>query len=174
MEEKHSTRGRAHLLFEMMRGETIRDGWKSEEVFDALDLCLSCKGCKSDCPVGVDVATYKYEFLSHYYDGRMRPRSAYAFGNIDRCARLASHAPGLVNLTTQLPFLRDIAKLAAGIPKERSIPAFAPESFKSWFKRRRKNESFEGARLSAAPHVWNNRCGFIAAEGDSSFTFSSL
>ena len=139
-EEEHSTRGRAHLLWEMTQGQgqedgIIRDGWRSEEVKQSLDLCLACKGCKSDCPVGVDVATYKAEFLSHYYEGRLRPRSAYAFGNIDLWARLASNAPGLANLTTQLPFLRDISKLVAGIPKERAIPAFAPETFKTWFHR---------------------------------------
>ena len=82
------------------------------------------------------MATYKSEFLSHYYEGRWRPRSAYAFGNIDLWARLASHVPGLVNLTTQLPLLRDISKLAAGIPSERSIPAFAPQTFRQWFRRR--------------------------------------
>jgi len=135
-EEEHSTRGRAHLLWEMTQGEVIRDGWHSEEVKHSLDLCLACKGCKSDCPVSVDVATYKAEFLSHYYQGRLRPRSAYAFGNIDLWARIASNAPGLANLTTQLPFVRDIAKLAAGIPLQRHIPAFAPETFKSWFRRR--------------------------------------
>jgi FAD/FMN-containing dehydrogenase/Fe-S oxidoreductase len=134
-EEEHSTRGRAHLLWEMTQGEVIRDGWRSEEVKQSLDLCLACKGCKSDCPVSVDVATYKAEFLSHYYEGRVRPRSAYAFGNIDLWARLASNVPGLVNLTTQLPFLRNIAKLVAGIPQQRNIPAFAPETFKSWFRR---------------------------------------
>src|SRR5713101_1308498 len=135
-EEEHSTRGRAHLLWEMTQGEVIRDGWRSEEVKKSLDLCLACKGCKSDCPVGVDVATYKAEFLSHYYEGRVRPRSAYAFGNIDLWARLASNAPGLVNLTTQLPFLRDIAKLVAGMPRGRSIPPFAPQTFRNWFQRR--------------------------------------
>jgi FAD/FMN-containing dehydrogenase/Fe-S oxidoreductase len=141
-DEEHSTRGRAHLLWEMTQSPgrkdgIIRDGWRSEEVKQSLDLCLACKGCKTECPVGVDVATYKAEFLSHYYEGRLRPRSAYAFGNIDLWARLASHAPGLANLTTQLPFLRDISKLVAGIPQERAIPAFAPESFKAWFERRR-------------------------------------
>ncbi len=141
-EEEHSTRGRAHLLWEMTQGTTredgiIRDGWRSEEVKQSLDLCLACKGCKSDCPVGVDVATYKAEFLSHYYEGRVRPRSAYAFGNIDLWARLASNAPGLVNLTTQLPFLRDIAKMVAGIPQQRTIPAFAPETFKQGVHRTR-------------------------------------
>ena len=134
-EEEHSTRGRAHLLWEMTQGEVIRDGWRSEEVKNSLDLCLACKGCKSDCPVSVDLATYKAEFLSHYYEGRVRPRSAYAFGNIDLWARVASKIPGLVNLTTQLPIVRDLAKLAAGIPQQRSIPAFAPETFKAWFYR---------------------------------------
>jgi Fe-S oxidoreductase len=153
-EEEHSTRGRAHLLWEMTQGEVIRDGWRSEEVKQSLDLCLACKGCKSDCPVGVDVATYKAEFLSHYYEGRLRPRSAYAFGNIDFWARLASHAPGLVNLTTQLPFLRDIAKLAAGIPFQRSIPAFAPQTFKSWFRRRRPNNG--GPPVFLWPDTFNN------------------
>ncbi|HLB89303.1 MAG TPA: FAD-linked oxidase C-terminal domain-containing protein, partial [Terriglobales bacterium] len=135
-EEEHSTRGRAHLLWEMTKGEVIRDGWRDEHVKDSLDLCLACKGCKSDCPVGVDVATYKAEFLAHYYEGRQRPRSAYAFADIDVWARLASNAPGLVNLTTQLPFLRDIAKLVAGMPRGRSIPPFAPQTFRNWFQRR--------------------------------------
>ena len=152
-DEEHSTRGRAHLLWEMTQGQNrshgiIRDGWRSEEVKQSLDLCLACKGCKSDCPVGVDVATYKSEFLSHYYEGRIRPRSAYAFGNIDLWARLASHAPGLANLTTQLPFLRDISKLVAGIPAERDIPAFAPETFKTWFHRTRARRFVSGYRFS--------------------------
>jgi len=146
-DEEHSTRGRAHLLWEMTQGEVIRDGWRSEEVKQSLDLCLACKGCKSDCPVSVDVATYKAEFLSHYYEGRIRPRSAYAFGNIDLWARLAANAPGLANLTTQLPFLRDIAKLVAGIPPQRTIPAFAPETFKSWFHRMHDTNSRSGGRI---------------------------
>ena len=69
-EEEHSTRGRAHLLWEMAKGDVITGGWQDEHVKDSLDLCLSCKGCKSDCPVGVDLATYKAEFLSHYYEGK--------------------------------------------------------------------------------------------------------
>jgi FAD/FMN-containing dehydrogenase/Fe-S oxidoreductase len=149
-EEEHSTRGRAHLLWEMTQGEVIRDGWRSEEVKKSLDLCLACKGCKSDCPVGVDVATYKAEFLSHYYEGRVRPLSAYAFGNIDIWARLASHVPGLVNFTTQLPVLRDIAKFVGGIPRQRAIPAFAAESFKAWFFGRDRGA---GGRSDAPPVV---------------------
>src|SRR5947207_11506811 len=100
-EEKHTTRGRARLLFEMLRGDPLAGGWKSEAVKEALDLCLSCKGCKGDCPVQVDMATYKAEFLAHYYEGRRRPPHAYAFGLIHWWARLASLAPGLVNWLTQ-------------------------------------------------------------------------
>jgi FAD/FMN-containing dehydrogenase/Fe-S oxidoreductase len=133
-EEKHSTRGRARMLFEMMNGEVLTDGWKSEEVKDALDLCLSCKGCKGDCPVNVDMATYKAEFLSHYYDGKLRPRHAYAFGWIHIWSRLAGAAPMLVNFVTQTPGLRSIAQLIAGMDRRRKyIPAFAPQSFKQWF-----------------------------------------
>jgi FAD/FMN-containing dehydrogenase/Fe-S oxidoreductase len=134
-DEEHSTRGRAHLLWELMNGDVLKDGWRDETVKRSLDLCLSCKGCKSDCPVGVDVATYKAEFLSHYYEGRSRPLRDHAFGNVDFFARLASIAPGLANLFTQLPGLSDAAKFLVGIPRERSIPAFAPETFRAWFKR---------------------------------------
>ena len=142
MEEKHSTRGRARLLFEMMRGDVIRDGWKSEEVFDALDLCLSCKGCKSDCPVNVDMAAYKAEFLSHYYENRLRPRYAYAMGWIHRWARIASHFPRIANTMGQTSW----AKLIAGIAAERGVPKFAPVTFKDWFRRR-------GARNKGRPEV---------------------
>ena len=154
-DEEHSTRGRAHLLWEMMNGEVIRDGWRDENVKRSLDLCLACKGCKSECPVHVDVATWKAEFLSHYYEGRIRPRSAYAFGNIDIWASLASRAPGLANLTTQLPFLRDIAKLATGMPRQRNIPAFAPRTFKSWFRRHEPRHP-QGGPVVLWPDTFNN------------------
>ncbi len=133
-DEEHSTRGRAHLLWEMTKGDVIQDGWQNEAVKESLDLCLACKGCKSDCPVGVDVATYKAEFLSHYYETNPRPLHAAALSNFDLWMRAASHLPGLVNLTTQLPGLRDLAKLAAGIPGQRHLPAFAPQTFKSWWE----------------------------------------
>jgi FAD/FMN-containing dehydrogenase/Fe-S oxidoreductase len=158
-EEEHSTRGRAHLLWEMTQGEVILDQWKSEEVKKSLDLCLACKGCKSECPVGVDLATYKAEFLSHYYEGRPRPRGAYAFGNIDLWAPAASHVPGLANLVTQTPLLRDIAKLIAGIPRQRNIPTFATESFTSWFYRTRKLNA--GRRCnSQSPHSSSEGAAF--------------
>jgi Fe-S oxidoreductase len=154
-EEEHSTRGRAHLLWEMTKGDIIKDGWRNQHVKGSLDLCLACKGCKSDCPVGVDVATYKAEFLSHFYQGRMRPRGAYAFGNIDIWARLASMAPRLVNLTTQTPFLRDVAKLIAGIPRERSIPPFARQTFRHWFDRR-KPRNLDRSPVLLWPDTFNN------------------
>ncbi|HKD83226.1 MAG TPA: FAD-binding and (Fe-S)-binding domain-containing protein [Terriglobales bacterium] len=135
-EERHTTRGRAHHLWEMLHGDVIANGWRDESVKEALDLCLACKGCKGDCPVNVDMATYKAEFLSHYWEGRLRPRHAYAFGLIDQWARLASLAPGFVNLVTQLPGLSALAKIIAGMPQARQIPAFAPETFKSWFRKR--------------------------------------
>jgi FAD/FMN-containing dehydrogenase/Fe-S oxidoreductase len=154
-EEEHSTRGRAHLLWEMTQGSVIQDGWRDESVKKSLDLCLACKGCKSDCPVGVDVATYKAEFLSHYYEGRLRPRSAYVFANIDLWARLASNAPGLANLATQLPFVRDIAKFVAGMPPQRSIPAFAPQTFRSWF-RKRPVRNANAPQVLLWPDTFNN------------------
>jgi len=141
-DEEHSTRGRAHLLWELMNGDVLKGdalendvrNWREESVKHSLDLCLSCKGCKSDCPVGVDVATYKAEFLSHYYEGRSRPLRDYAFGNVDIFARIASYTPGLANLFTQLPVFGDAVKFLAGVPKQRRIPAFAPETFREWFR----------------------------------------
>ena len=145
-EERHSTRGRAHLLWEMLHGGIIKDGWRDQQVKDALDLCLACKGCKGDCPVNVDVATYKAEFLAHYWERRLRPLHAYAFGWIDKWARLASAAPGLANLFTRAPGLSAVAKWTAGIPRQRTIPAFARQTFKNWFRKR-------GVRNHGRPQV---------------------
>ena len=140
-EEEHSTRGRARLLFEMLdgtaRGGAIADGWRSEAVKDALDLCLACKGCKQDCPVDVDMATYKAEFLSHHYEGRLRPRSHYAMGWLPLWAALASHAPRLVNVLAHAGPLGTFAKQLAGVDVRRDIPVFAPRTFQRWFRRRR-------------------------------------
>ena len=149
-EERDTTRGRAHHLWEMLHGDVIQDGWRDEHVKESLDLCLSCKGCKGDCPVNVDMATYKAEFLSHYWEGRLRPRYAYAFGWINKWARLASIAPGFANLFTQLPVLRSLAKLAVGASQQRQIPAFAPQTFKAWFRKRGiRNQGSERVLLFA-------------------------
>src|SRR5258706_4129075 len=103
LEEEHSTRGRAHMLFEMLQGEVVREGWEDEHVKKALDLCLSCKACKSECPANVDIATYKAEFLSHYYESKRRPLRAVAFGKIDRSAPGASTAPRIANFFSHAP-----------------------------------------------------------------------
>lgn len=155
-EEKHSTRGRAHLLHEMARGEVIRDGWNSAEVEDALSLCLACKGCKSDCPVAVDVATYKSEFRAHHYRTRRRPRSAYSFGLIDRWARLAEPVPWLANAAARTPGLSAIAKWIGGIDQGVDLPAFARTSFRRWFGRRPKNGPPGGRRVILWPDTFTN------------------
>lgn len=139
-EEEHSTRGRARLLFEMLEGQyrdsPIRDGWRSEAVHDALDLCLACKGCKSDCPVDVDMATYKAEFLSHHYSGRIRPMSHYSMGWLPLWARMAHLAPSVVNRLARLKPIARISKRLAGIEPDRPIPWFASKRFTDEFQER--------------------------------------
>ncbi|MEW2269099.1 FAD-linked oxidase C-terminal domain-containing protein [Streptomyces griseofuscus] len=138
-EEEHSTRGRARLLFEMLNGHAdsaIRDGWRSTAVRDALDLCLACKGCKSDCPTGVDMATLKAEFLSHHYEGRPRPAAHYALGWLPLWARLSRLAPSLVNSALHAPGPARAGKLLAGVDGSRAAPVFAEESFVQWWRAR--------------------------------------
>jgi FAD/FMN-containing dehydrogenase/Fe-S oxidoreductase len=132
MEEEHSTRGRVHMLFEFLQGEVVKGGWKDEHVKNALELCLSCKACKGECPVNVDVATYKAEFLAHYYQNRLRPLRAYVFGWIDKFARLASIAPGMANALVNAPGLKQMFKSLLNIPAARQFPRFAPHTFRSW------------------------------------------
>ncbi|HEY7619200.1 MAG TPA: FAD-linked oxidase C-terminal domain-containing protein, partial [Solirubrobacteraceae bacterium] len=132
LDEEHSTRGRARVLFEMLNGEEISDGFRSDAVHEALDLCLSCKGCKGDCPVSVDMATYKAEFLSKYYKRRLRPRAAYSMGLIMLHARVATRVPRLANAVAKL----GPVKRAAGIAPERPMPTFARESFRAWWQGR--------------------------------------
>jgi Fe-S oxidoreductase len=138
----------------------ITEGWRDQNVNEALDLCLACKGCKGDCPVNVDMATYKAEFLSHYWKGRLRPRHAYAFALVDQWSRVASLWPGLVNLFTQTPGLSHLAKLAAGMPQRRQIPEFAPQTFRRWFEKREDEgrPHFSGAhgKVLLWPDTFNN------------------
>jgi FAD/FMN-containing dehydrogenase/Fe-S oxidoreductase len=129
-EEQHSTRGRAHLLWEMLQGDVVKDGWRNEQVREALDLCLACKACKTECPTNVDMATYKAEFLAHHYEGRLRPLSAYAFGYIDKWARMASWAPGVANFFAKTSLTADIAKSLLHIHPSRTLPSFATKSYK--------------------------------------------
>jgi FAD/FMN-containing dehydrogenase/Fe-S oxidoreductase len=156
-EEKHSTRGRARMLFEMMQGEELKDGWRNKEVKESLDLCLSCKGCKSDCPVNVDMATYKAEFLSHYYNGKLRPASAYAFGWIYWWSRLASKAPFIANFFFHTPVVSNIVKALAGIDQKRKMPEYADITFREWFfKRAKLNAESSKPRVILWADTFNN------------------
>jgi len=133
-EENYSTRGRARLLQEMLRGEVITDGWQSEEVKDALEWCLSCKGCKSECPTHTDMAQYKAEFMSHYYERRRRPLSAEVMGRIGEWAPVAAAIPWLANLFTQTPGVAGLLKRVAGIAPQRRIPRLAARTFRAHFE----------------------------------------
>lgn len=124
-DENHSTRGRARALQEMLRGDVIADGWRSPQVADALDLCLSCKACSSDCPVGVDMATYKSEFLHHHYRGRLRPRTHYSLGWLPLLARLAGMAPRVVNGIAGNRVTHRALAAAGGVTAQRPVPRFA-------------------------------------------------
>ncbi len=135
-EERYSTRGRARLLGEMLRGELITDGWQSEAVKDALDWCLACKGCRSDCPTHTDMAAYKAEFMSHYYESRRRPRQAWSMGRIGEWAPLAACAPGLANVLSST----NLVKRLAGVAVERTLPKFAPKTFRSTFVSEKRGE----------------------------------
>ena len=133
-EERYSTRGRARLLGEMLRGEIITDGWQSEDVKEALEMCLACKGCRSDCPTHTDMASYKAEFLSHYYEQHARPLQAHAMGRIGEWAPLAMRAPNLVNALIGFPLFSNLAKKLSAIAPERSLPRFATRSFRAQFE----------------------------------------
>ena len=143
-EEIHSPRGRAHLLFEMLQGEILADGWRNREVKESLDLCLGCKGCKNECPTNVDIATYKSEFLSHYYAGRVRPLSHYAFGYVDRWARLAAAAPGLAGAVLDVPGVERLAKAALGVAPARRLPRLAAEGVVTWLGRQAPRPGVRG------------------------------
>lgn len=151
-EEEHSTRGRARLLFEMFQGETVPSSWHNEAVKESLDLCLACKGCKGDCPTQVDMATYKAEFMSHYYAGRLRPMPAYTMGLIYWWAGMASLAPALANAATRLPFMKTLA----GVAKERRMPRFARRTFRQQFARKEKfaADASRSARTARRVVLW--------------------
>ena len=135
LEERHSTRGRARLLWEILQNEVLTDSWKSEEVKEALDLCLSCKACKSECPTNVDLATYRSEFLAHYFEHRRRPLDAYAFGLIDKWAALGSQAPKVANVMMNVPGMTGLVKRLLHIAPQRTMPQLASQSFTRWARR---------------------------------------
>jgi FAD/FMN-containing dehydrogenase/Fe-S oxidoreductase len=132
-DELHSTRGRARLLQEMMVGDVVADGWASSEVLEALDLCLACKACASDCPVEVDMATYKAEFLHQHYAGRRRPASHYSMGWLPLWLRLGQAAPGLGNRLLSAPPVASSLKRLGGIARQRDLPSLPRRSLRSTF-----------------------------------------
>ena len=131
-DEKDSTRGRARVLQELANGSLIT-GWRAAEIGEALDLCLSCKGCSADCPAGVDMAAYKAEALYQRYRGRLRPASHYSLGWLPRSARLAARFPRLSNAALSAGPVAAAAKRLGGIDQRRPLPRFATESFRRWF-----------------------------------------
>jgi Fe-S oxidoreductase len=154
LDERHSTRGRAHLLFEMMKGDVITDGWRSEEVRESLELCLACKACKRECPTHVDMASYKAEFMAHYFKGRLRSREAYAFGWLHRWLALGRPLAPLVNFMTHAPGLGALLKRIAGIAPEREIPRIAHRSFRRGFRPRLTVDS--APRVILWPDTFND------------------
>jgi len=149
-DEKDSTRGRARVLQELANGTLVR-GFGSAEVAESLDLCLACKGCSSDCPTGVDMATYKAEALYQRYRRRPRPPAHYSLGWLPRWARLASHAPRAANAALGAPVLAALAKRAGGIDARRSLPRFAVQTFRDWFARRPAPGPAAGQASGSAP-----------------------
>ncbi|PMS26867.1 FAD-binding and (Fe-S)-binding domain-containing protein [Paraburkholderia rhynchosiae] len=153
-EEKFSTRGRAHLFWEMLQGEVITNGWNSVEVKEALDTCLACKGCKSDCPTHTDMASYKAEFLSHYYESHRRPRQAMFMGRIGQWAPFASRFRRLTNFITSAHPLAHISKWIAGVAPERHLPVFAPRTFRAIAGRRGMSSSVAASEPSRKLILW--------------------
>jgi len=157
-EERYSTRGRARMLQEMLREGVITEGWESEDLKEALDWCLGCKGCRSDCPTHVDMASYKAEFLSHYHEAHPRGREAFAMGCIGEWAPKAAAVPWLANLVTQTPLLAWLAKAAGGIAQERRLPPFARRTLRAQFdehvRARRDPAHREGARRGDVVLLW--------------------
>jgi Fe-S oxidoreductase len=150
-EEAHSTRGRAHMLFELLQNDVLASGWHDDHVKEAMELCLSCKACKVECPTNVDIATYRAEFLAHYHEERRRPIAAYAYGLIDRWAHLASLAPAIANGLAAAPGVRQLTGRLLRMAPSRQLPRFARQSFRRWARGR--GVPVTGGRRDRAPAV---------------------
>ncbi len=159
-EEQHSTRGRAHLLWEMLQGNLLDRDWSNEGVKHALDLCLSCKACKSECPVSVDMASWKAEFLAHYHQQHPHELRHYLFGFMDRWAHLAAAVPGLsqrlANLPLQIPPISATIKSILGIAPQRNLPRFAPRTFQQQWRAQNATQAANLPQALLWPDTWNN------------------
>ena len=154
-EEKHSTRGRARILFEAMTTDLLAGGFDHPDVKEALDLCLSCKACKSECPSSIDMAAYRAEFFSHYYRRHRRPLSSRFFGRLHELSRLASRAPSLANSLSNAQPFANLTRRALGIHPARELPRFAPQTFRAWFERRPISTVLE-RQVVLFPDTFNN------------------
>ena len=162
-DEQHSTRGRAHLLWEMMSGALRKEGFQSKAVHEALDLCLSCKACKTECPVQVDMAAWKSEFLAQHYKGRMHPLHHYIFGFADKLARLGSFAPALTNALLTGSLTSPLVKHIVGVAQERQLPRLSAESYQQLRETNSETANIPRAAAPAIatkvllwPDTWNN------------------
>jgi FAD/FMN-containing dehydrogenase/Fe-S oxidoreductase len=161
-DEQHSTRGRARLLWEMLAGDLRAEGFRSEAVHEALDLCLSCKACKTECPVAVDMASYKAEFLAQHYKGRLHPLQHYIFGYADKLARWGSLAPGLTNAILNGPVTSPLIKYIAGVARERELPRLAEKTYQrgrvpsAAESRGQTRENDSAGQVLLWPDTWNN------------------
>jgi FAD/FMN-containing dehydrogenase/Fe-S oxidoreductase len=153
-EEAYSTRGRAHLIYEALTSDLLPDGFADAAVHDALELCLSCKACKSECPASVDMAAYKAEFLANFYESHRRPLPVEFFGRIHEIARAASLAPGLMN-TLQAGSTGSILRRLLRLHPKRDLPRFARQSFRRWFAARR-SRSDNAQQVLLFPDTFTN------------------
>ena len=154
--ERDSTRGRARLLQAMISGDLAGSGWRSKEVRDALDLCLACKACTSECPTGVDMASYKSEFLAHHYQGRLRPRSHYSLGWLPLWLRLTRRVPRLVNLFVSSPLTGRLFSLLGGIAPEQPIPRLPSSTFVRGYRAPSTRSAARRGRVILWPDTFNN------------------
>jgi Fe-S oxidoreductase len=155
-EEKHSTRGRARLLWEMLAGALREEGFRSEAVHEALDLCLSCKACKTECPVQVDMAAYKSEFLAQRYKGGLHPLHHYIFGFADKLARWGSITPVLTNAVLTGPITSPFIKRVVGVAQKRELPRLASRSYRKGRDAARPEGQLAAPQVLLWPDTWNN------------------
>ena len=153
-DEMHSTRGRARLIYEALNGNLLREGFADQSLYEALELCLSCKACKTECPAAIDMSAYKAEFLAHYYLAHRRPLQARFFGHIHDLARAASFVPTLANMLTDGPLAR-LSRWQLGIHRDRQLPIFARETFRAWFSRHRTPNA-AAPEVLLFPDTFNN------------------
>ncbi len=154
-EEIHSTRGRARILFEALTTDLLPEGFADPALRHALDLCLSCKGCKRECPSSVDMAAYRAEFFFNYHRTHRRPLSSAFFGRLNEAARLASYVPSIANALAHAPILGGVMKKALAIHPDRELPRFARQTFRSWFERRAAPRA-GGREVVLFPDTFNN------------------